>query len=392
MNNEKIKILLIGIVAYVISTVVSYLVFSNLSSSGQSKVITPIPETAKGKEGQTLFDDKLPKTEECPLSGAMYSKQQRSWWEKHRPLGVMIENHLDARPQSGISSSDVVYEVVAEGGITRFLVLFYCQDAGVVGPVRSARTYFLDFVSEYGDYPLYAHVGGANTSGPADALGQIDEYGWQSYNDMNQFSIGFPTYWRDYERLGHPVATEHTMYSTTEKLWKIGESRKLTNVDEKGKRWDEKFKKYTFKEDATLTGRPETQTISFGFWEGYSDYDVKWDYDKASNSYLRINGGVKHEDKDNSKQLSAKNVVLLFMRESRANDGYEGNLHMIYGTKRTGKATIFMDGKKVDATWSKKDRTSRTVLTDVVTGKEVQFNKGRIWFEILAIGNAPIVK
>jgi len=124
MNNEKIKILLIGIVAYVISTVVSYLVFSNLSSSGQSKVITPIPETAKGKEGQTLFDDKLPKTEECPLSGAMYSKQQRSWWEKHRPLGVMIENHLDARPQSGISSSDVVYEVVAEGGITRFLVLF----------------------------------------------------------------------------------------------------------------------------------------------------------------------------------------------------------------------------------------------------------------------------
>jgi len=59
---------------------------------------------------------------------------------------------------------------VAEGGITRFLALFYCQDAGQVGPVRSARTYFVDFASEYADNPLYAHVGGANQPGPADAL------------------------------------------------------------------------------------------------------------------------------------------------------------------------------------------------------------------------------
>ena len=63
----------------------------------------------------------------------------------------MIENSVDARPQSGLSSADVIYEAVAEGGITRFLTVYYCQDPVEVGPVRSARTYYVDFASEYGD-------------------------------------------------------------------------------------------------------------------------------------------------------------------------------------------------------------------------------------------------
>lgn len=387
MNKIKSKPLLFDAIAYIVAAVFSYALFTYVISNRSSKIITPVSQSTQSLSGQTVFDDKLPKTEECPLNGAMYSKQQKQWWEKHRVLGIMIEDHLDARPQSGVSSADVVYEAVAEGGITRFLSVFYCQDAGTVGPVRSARTYFLDFISEYGDFPLYAHVGGANTSGPADALGQIDDYGWSSYNDLNQFSIGFPVFWRDYDRLGHEVATEHTMYSTTQKLWDFAaKDRKLTNVDEKGKSWDTNFRAYTFKNDVSTGSRPTSQTVNFDFWAGYGDYSVRWDYNPTTNEYLRTNGGQKHLDKDNGKQLSAKNVVILFMRESRANDGYEGNLHMIYGTKGTGSALVFMDGKKITATWSKKNRTSRTILADE-TGKEIQFNRGKIWFEILGIGS-----
>lgn len=389
MNNSKLKIVVIGVIIYIFSTLISYFVFAKVIS-GSSLVTSPVPEPEKGQNGNITFDQTLPKTEECPLNGEMYSKQQKKWWEKHRPLGVMIENHQESRPQSGISKSDVVYEAVAEGGITRFLTVFYCNNAEFIGPVRSARTYFLDFISEYADYPLYAHVGGANTDGPANALGQIEKYGWQSYNDLNQFSIGFPTFWRDYERLGHEVATEHTMYSTTERLWKLAEQRKLTNVDKSGKKWDENFVQYSFKDDVASDLRPASQAISFVFWNGYDDYGVKWDYDSASNSYLRSNGGQKHLDLNNKEQLTAKDVVILFMRESRANDGYEGNLHMLYGTKGTGKATIFMDGKQIQGTWSKKDRTARTIIKDN-TGKEVKFTRGRIWFEILAIGSTVSV-
>jgi len=77
---------------------------------------------------------------------------------------AMIENHLDSRPPSGLSRADVIYEAVAEGGITRFLTVFYCGVASEdvrIGPIRSARIYFLDFASEYGDKPLFVHQGGA---------------------------------------------------------------------------------------------------------------------------------------------------------------------------------------------------------------------------------------
>ncbi len=383
MKNKNLFIT--GIVVYLVSALVAYFLFSNLFSSG-TLMTSPVPPPKVGSDGKLVFDDSLPKTESCPLNGAMYSKQQRQWWEQHRPLGVMIENHEESRPQSGLSATDIVFETVAEGGITRFLAVFYCQDAPIVGPVRSARTYFLDFISGFGSSPLYAHVGGANTPGPADALGQIDSYGWAGYNDMNQFSIGFPIFWRDYDRLGRTVATEHTMYSSTSKLWELAKKRGLTDTDKKGNKWDEDFTPYTFKEDAEASKRPASQIINLSFWSGYGDYAVKWEYKKDTNNYVRSNGGVSHTDKNNNSQLSAKNIVILYMEESRANDGYPGNVHLLYDTKGSGDAVVFMDGKRVRATWSKPKRTSKLVIKDTA-GKEIAFNKGRIWFTILDTAN-----
>ena len=390
MDSKK-KNLIIGIAIYLIAALISFFIFGGFGGGGiPTSETTPVALPVSPSGDKVVFDESLPKTEPCPLNGAKYSKQQKQWWEQHRPLGVMIENHQESRPQSGVIGADVVYEAVAEGGITRFLAVFYCQDPGIIGPVRSARTYFLDFISEYGDFPLYTHVGGANTPGPANALGQIEEYGWQAYNDLNQFSIGFPTFWRDYERLGHTVATEHTMYSTVDKLWDVAKQRKLTNVDKDKKRWDEEFISYQFADGAPAKS-PTAQSISFDFWEGHSEYTAKWNYDAASNSYLRATGGQPHKDKDTDKQMSAKNIVVLFMTEKRANDGYEGNLHMLYGTKGTGKALIFMNGEQVTGTWSKKDRTSRLIIRNS-QGSEIKFVRGLIWFEILGIGTPVVVK
>jgi hypothetical protein len=71
------------------------------------------------------------------------------------------------------------------------------------------------------------------------------------------------------------------------------------------------------------------------------------------------------------------------MKESKANDGYPGNLHMLYGTTGTGNARVYMDGKEIKAKWSKKNRTSRLTLTDAA-GKEIIFNRGQIWFSIVS--------
>ena len=381
MPKKTISIILV-ILVYLISTGISYSVFS-VKENTRSQTSPSMQSQNTGNDYQAItFDQDKQKTEECPLNGALYSKEQKDWWVKHRPLGIMVENHQDARPQSGISFSDVTYEAVAEGGITRTLNVYYCQDAGIVGPVRSARTYFLDFISEYGDYPLYAHVGGANTPGPANALGQIGDYGWASYNDLNQFSIGFPVFWRDQNRLGHDVSTEHTMYSTTGKLWTFAaEKRKLTVTDKSGEKWDTGFIKYSFKEGSA---KADSQTIHIEFWNNQA-YFVDWNFNKQSNEYLRSNGGQPHLDRNINKQLSASNIVVLFMDQKNADDGYEGNAHLLYGTKGQGKALIFQNGTEIKGTWKKAGRTGRTLIYDQ-SGEEVEFNRGKIWFEILPTG------
>jgi hypothetical protein len=389
MNRNKIVIILTAVILYILSASASYLFFAKTTSNAFT---SPLPAPTTGADGNLVFNNNLPKTEACPINGTLYSKQQEQWWQKHRPLGVMIENSIDARPQSGLSGADTIYEAVAEGGITRFLAIFYCQDAGQVGPVRSARTYFIDFASEYADYPLYAHVGGANQPGPADALGQLSDYGWTNYNDLNQFSIGFPTFWRDYDRLPN-VATEHTMYSSVNKLLEYAKTtRGLTNVDKDGNAWDKNFVPYTFGDDAALAQRTTSQAIHLEFWESAgAGYNIDWTYNPKTNLYARANGGQPHMDKNTGKQLAAKNVVVLKMVQLDANDGYAAGDHLLFKDKGTGKAVIFKDGKEIDGTWEKDNRTSRTIVMDA-SGKQIVFNRGLIWFEILPTDGVLTVK
>ncbi|MCG2692486.1 DUF3048 domain-containing protein, partial [Microgenomates group bacterium] len=275
----------------------------------------------------------------------------------------------------------------AEGGITRFMALFYCQSAAyevTLGPIRSARTYFVDWASEY-NLPLYVHVGGANTPGPANALGQLNGYGWAGANDLNQFSIGYPTFWRDYERLGRTVATEHTMYSTTEKLWAVAAKRGFTNLDPDENNWLDDFTPWKFaKDEPKPENRGTGQTISYPFWE-YTDYDVSWQYDKDKNLYQRFNAGQPYKDLNTDQPLTAKNLVVQLATERKANDGYPGNVHLLYGTTGKGKAYIFQDGQAIEGSWAKAKRLSRTIFSDD-KGKEILFNPGKIWISVLPIG------
>lgn len=383
-----------GLVLYLASAGVSYATFRYLAGPVPG-LVSPISPLAI-QEGRSKIDLTAPKTEACPLNGDKFTVAERAIWEGRRPLTVMIENHQEARPQSGLSRADVVYEAVAEGGITRFLAVYYCgasaQDV-TIGPVRSTRIYYLDFASEYGDYPLYAHVGGANdfqntgdTDKRARALERIADLGWQRYNDLDQYAVGFPVYWRDYERIGHPVATEHTMYSTTDKLWGVAHDRGLAASDDKGKKWDEDFLAWKFKDEADLGRRGEIDKIEFDFWSGYSEYAVKWQYDRGSNRYLRFNGGQEHRDLNNEEQLQAKTVVVQFMQEEGPVDR---NKHLLYDTTGKGKALVFMDGQATEGTWSKADRRSRTAFTDS-KGKEISFNRGPIWIEIVPLGKKVI--
>jgi len=383
-----------GVGLYLLSTGLSYAAFSYLRPPTMISPVAPLVT----EEGGFKVDVTAPKTEACPLNGEKYTQSEKETWEKLRPLTVMIENHEEARPQSGLSRADIVYEAVAEGGITRFLAIFYCDiisqaKSGVydLGPVRSARTYYLDWASEYSDYPLYVHVGGAHCSsayegGPcttpkkAQALEQIGDYGWLKYNDMNQYGLSIKVCRREEDRTGRDVATEHTMYCGSFALWEEAFIRGLGAVDEDGNQWDKNFVSWKFKDEAASG---QSLSPEFYFWEGYKEYQVKWEYDSSSNSYKRINGGTSFIDNNNQEQITIKNVIIQFAQERSTNDP---NKHLLYTTTGEGQALVFQDGLVVKGKWSKKDRKSRTLFSDL-NGKEIKFNPGPIWIEILPIGS-----
>lgn len=342
-----------------------------------AKLISPLVPGAG--EGAVNVAEGAPRTEVCPLNGEYYSVAERQSWESRTPLAVMIENHTDARPQSGLSSADVVYETIAEGGITRFMAMVYCgaqaQDI-ILAPIRSARTYFIDWASSYQE-PLYTHVGGANLPGPSDALGQLDDYGWVGANDLNQFSIGFPTFARNYNRVeladGKTLATEHTMETSSERLWKYSAEKRVITT------WEgaDAFEPWMFKDDAETDG--SVTTISHDFWEGYQDFHVEWNYNTDTNSYARVMGGEAHIDQNTGKQIMAKNVIVMLTTEKGP---INENKHMLYGTTGSGDALIFRDGEVIEATWTKPSRVG--ALSFSVRGKDVELNRGLTWVAIVS--------
>jgi hypothetical protein len=395
-NKFLMVILLIGV--YLISTGASYGFLSAASKPGPEQPIISPEVTGEPKESKAKIALTGPKDRVCPINGQMFTREEEEIWSGRRPLLSMIENHADSRPQSGLSKADVVYEAVAEGGIARLLAVFYCGMAAYsqsgeynIGPVRSTRTYFLDWASEYGDTPLYNHVGGAGLCHDptvytkAKALCQIEKYGWknkESWSDLDQFSLGFKICRREPDRTGKTVDTEHSMYCGTEALWQVaGEKRGLTNINlnlKKNPSWDANFKSWQFKED-TPASSVEAASPEFEFWKNKDEYRVKWIYDSQANSYKRENGGVLAEDFYYQEPVIAKNVVVQITKET---SGVDEHLHLLYQTTGTGKAFIFQDGKAVAGSWSKRDRTARTKFVDSV-GKEIKFNRGPIWIEVI---------
>jgi hypothetical protein len=107
--------------------------------------------------GRNLHPKLKPKKIElyrAPLSGRMVEKEKTT----RKPIAVVVENHPDARPQSGLNDAALVFETFAEGGITRFLAVFQENDVANIGPVRSARPYFVEWATSL--KALFAHVGG----------------------------------------------------------------------------------------------------------------------------------------------------------------------------------------------------------------------------------------
>lgn len=273
------------------------------------------------------------------------------------PVAVMIENSQAARPQVGLTSADIVYEAVTEGGITRFMAIFSQNYPDKAGPVRSARSYFIDYLSEYDAF--YAHAGGSAT-----ALGRIQDYKIKDYPDATDA----------YHREPAPgVASEHTLFVDVSKIFNFGQSKR---------HWPATFDTPTWLfKDGADTSTATAKTISLNF--SSAPFKVDWSFDPTKNLYSRNLAGQPHKDRITGTQITAKTIIVLRVNHS-ANPPYktgkesEWNMYTIGG----GDASVFIDGTRIDGKWKKPSRTERTRIYDA-NGQEVTLNRGQIWVEIV---------
>lgn len=382
---------------YMITSGLSWAILTYVIGDSSSSSLT---QTENGKK---RVDTSLPKTESCPINGKMYTKAEKDIWETRRPITAIIENHLESRPQSGLSKADVVYEAVAEGGITRFLSVFYCgasEEDTKIAPIRSIRVYYIDWASEYGKYPILVHSGGANNicnncpggvktrgdvDSTVDAFKVLTKLGWRAPNGNAMdagTNLGYPAVKRDQYRLENKSAWEHSFEGYTDEIYKIAEERGFAYEDSQGSAWNDDFVTWKFADEKTVTSAKISE-ITFSFWDNKPDYDVKWKYDSVSNSFLRFTGNKEHLDHNTKTQLAVKNVVIQFVKEKGPVDK-EG--HMFYTTTGTGEALVFQNGEVIEGTWKKKDQFARTIFYDE-QDNEVEFVRGEIWIEAVPVGN-----
>jgi len=291
-----------------------------------------------------------------PLTGLPVTPEQAK-----RPISaVVIENHPDARPQSGLGDAGVVYEANAEGGITRFIAFFLENRPAVLGPVRSLRTYFVDWALEF-NAPV-AHAGGN-----ADALDLVKPLGMQDLNALSFASSGF---YRTTDR-----AAPHNLYTNSDKM-------------------DALLSQYNFNKPASFTPSPRKPDApnptpphpNIHIDYSYAGYQVDYKYDSTTNDYARSLSGAPHIDRNTGKQIHVKNIVVEMMPTS-------------YGTTRIGESTVIMqtvgqgqgwvmrDGDAVPITWKKDSHSARTQLLDA-TGQNVPLDAGNTWYSIVPIGKS----
>ena len=280
---------------------------------------------------------------------------------KTRPYAVMINNHAKARiNHAGLNDAYIVYEAVAEGGLTRLLAIFKDKDTDRIGSVRSSRPYFLDYALE--NDAIYVHFGGSS-----QALSDIKTLDIDNVDGMSDASA----FWRD-RTLG--VALEHTAFTNMEKLKSV--------VSDKGYRTKTNKKLLlNYKVDEFNLDSKEDSIVANNISIPYSHYVVtSYTYDAEKKLYNRFVNGVAHTDGITKSQYTAKNIIVMKVKNYSLDSYGRQKLDNI----GSGDGYYITNGYAVPIVWEKESRSSQTIYR-YSDGTEIDVNDGNTYIQIQPI-------
>lgn len=313
-----------------------------LQPKGQAKVNLPI------------FTQPAPKPVEKPkFYSPLTGREVADEGETHRSVtGIMLENSEWARPQSGLNDAGVVFEAIAEGGITRFAALYQDTKPKLIGPVRSIRPYYVDWMAAFD--PTIVHIGGS-----ANALKEVRGGG---YKDADQFfNAGY--FWRAKDR-----TAPHNLYTSYENMDKLNADKGFVSST---------FTGFPRKEDNPPTA-PNATSIDINI--SYALFNVHYDFDKGCNCYERYIAGEKQLDRESGQ--NAKPKVVIAMKVDTHIGQEDGNREQMT-TIGSGTAYVFQDGTVTVGTWTKTGKKNQIVFKND-KGEEVKLNRGQTWISVTA--------
>jgi hypothetical protein len=274
-----------------------------------------------------------------------------------RVVSVKVENATGARPQTGLSSADVVYETITEGGITRYDAIFHSTAPRKVGPVRSARLSDIYLPNQY--HALLARIGA-----DFDVENRLKQAHVQ---DMNEFGNPAP-YFRTNDR-----RSPHNLYVSVPAVRKAAVKRGFPSAEDPPA--------LAFG-DAPGSGGTTGTVVEIPFSQVNR---VRWTWSPQAKRYVRELNGSRQGDAATGRPYEASNVVVLFARTvlGRALDP-AGNRTYDVQLAGTGKVVVFRGGRRYDGTWAA-GTTDPPVLT-ASDGSQLKLEPGRTWFQVVPTG------
>ncbi len=301
----------------------------------------------------------------APLTGRLVTPEIAA----RRPVAVMIDDLRPARPQSGFSAASVVWQAPAEGGIPRYMLVFQDQQPGSVGPVRSARYYYITWAAEW--HAVYAHVGGSPQA-MSTLAGQGN--GQLVYN-ADEFRWGGIFFHRITER-----PAPHNAYTDGDLLRKM--AARIGAKDElQPAAWQ-------FAPDAPLEARPYGGLIRVV----YPANTITYSYDRVTNTYPRaVTGEPAQTDASTGQRVAPSNVVVMLMSFGPLNDGHPDKHRLEAKVVGSGKAWISTNGRTILGTWKKASLTGPTQFFDAA-GDPVTLTVGQTFVQVMPLGSKITVQ
>ena len=273
-----------------------------------------------------------------------------------RPFAIMIDNHSDAWPQAGLNQAYMVYEIIVEGGETRLMALFKGVDLDKIGPVRSARHYFIDYAME--NDAIYVHFGQS-----PQAQSDIKKY---SIDDINGIAEDGTTFWRVKDKYA-----PHNAVTSTEKLLESAKSKNYRTTST-----EESVLNYVV-DEVNLEEGLAADTITIP----HSDLQtVTYEYDKENKVYVRYARGEEQTDWDTDEPVTTKNIIITFCNNYTLSDSENKGRQ---GLRNIGTfdGYYITNGRAIQIQCIKNARDEKTIYQDM-NGKEIQVNDGNTFVNI----------